>query len=92
MFFLGVDPSFKRPHALSGVELAFDPRMRCDSDEELTTTLFERRFHSFAAALDFDRRFGGLTFWAGEREPAILGIASELRRDPGYPATSVAPY
>lgn len=78
--FLGVPPSSTRcPGALSGVELAFDPLLRCGSDEELETLLFARGFTSFPGALAFDRRFGGLSFWT--LGPAVLGIASALRRD-----------
>jgi hypothetical protein len=88
VFFLGVAPSSKlRPPALSGVELAFDPRLRCDSDQELEALLFARGFTSSPGALAFDRRVGGLTFWT--RAPVTLGIASELRRRPQLVASDV---
>jgi hypothetical protein len=85
-FFLGAPPS-RRPAILSGIELAFDPRRSCASDEELKALLFARGFPTFPAALAFEKRFGGLSFWADE--PVVLGVASVLRGAPWLKARDI---
>ena len=85
-FFLGAPPS-RRPAILSGIELAFDPQRSCASDEELKALLFARGFPVFPAALAFEKRFGGLSFWTDER--VILGVASVLRGAPWLKASDI---